>query len=57
MEHIRKLLKKNSSNQNFIIIAILRRSMQRVAKAISAAQRLDTTAPKKRRSGGDTVSI
>ena len=36
----------------FIMFASLRRSVQQVSGPISAAQRLDDTAPKKRRSSG-----
>ena len=44
-----------NSNQLFIIITVLRRSVQRVAKSISAAQRLNNTAPKKHRSGDEEL--
>ena len=40
-------------NQIFIILALLRRSVLRVARPIAAAQRLGNSAPKKRRSGGE----
>ena len=56
MTHYSKINQKN--NQFFIILAILRRSVerQRVVGLISATQRLGNKALKKRRMGDDTVS-
>ena len=38
-------------NKIFIILAVLRRSVLRVARSITAAKRLDYTVPRKRRNG------
>ena len=45
-----------TQNQIFIILAILRRSLKRVAGSISAVLRVGITVPKKRRSGGEPMS-
>ena len=42
----------NNKKNIFVILAVLHRSMERVARSISAVQRLDNTAPKQHRSGG-----
>ena len=47
---------KIEKNHIFIILAVLRRGVQRVTRTISAAERLDNTAPKKRRYGGEPLA-
>ena len=47
-----KAKQKEYQNQIFVILAVLRRSMQRVTRPNTATTRLGYTAPKKRRSGG-----
>ena len=44
------------SNQIFIILALLRRSVERVAGPISTDQRLGNTVLKKRHSGGESLA-
>ena len=53
-EFSKRIMAKNLIKS--IILAVLRRSVYRVAGLISAAKRLDNTAPQKRRSGSDTAS-